>query len=163
MKILVVSDSHGAVDVLEKVIESHIHGVRHVFHLGDGCGDIGILAHRYPDVSFHVVSGNCDEFSSNETSYPDKLIVSVGGKKILATHGHKYHVKMSYDRICYAALEAGVDICLFGHTHNQTSFEYERIYFLNPGAIYKSNEELECAIIDLSNELISVKLIAVNK
>lgn len=153
MKILVVSDSHGAVDALEKVIEANIHVVRHVFHLGDGCEDMDIFICRYPEVSFHVLQGNCDMFSLRGASFPDKLMVDVGGKKILAAHGHKYSVKTSYDRICYAALEAGADICLFGHTHNQTGFEYEGIHFLNPGAIYQGGKGPNYAIIDLSREV----------
>jgi len=159
LKILVVSDSHGAVDALTKAIEANIHVVvQHVFHLGDGCDDMDVFVCRYPNVIFHVLQGNCDMFSSSGISYPNKLIVDVEGKKILAAHGHKYGVKTSYDRMCYAALEAGADICLFGHTHAQTNFEYEGIQFVNPGAIYQHGKTPNYAIIDISDNSVSVRL-----
>ena len=159
MKALVVSDSYGDVKALEQIIGANIHVVRHVFHLGDGCGDMAVFMRRYPDVAFHAVSGNCDASAwRSKPNPPIRLLVSIGGKKILATHGHKYNVKTSYDRICYAALEAGADICLFGHTHVQTSFEYEGIRFLNPGAVYQNEKAPNYAIIGLSNNTTSVQL-----
>ena len=159
MKILVVSDSHGDAVALEKIIEANIHVVQHVFHLGDGCGDMDVFARRYPDVAFHVVSGNCD-FTPLQSppNTPISLITNIAGKKILATHGHKYGVKTSYDRICYAALEAGADICLFGHTHNQTHFEFEGIHLLNPGAVFQRGKAPSYAIISLSGNMVCVKL-----
>lgn len=156
MKILVVSDSHGAVETLEQIIDANIHVVQHVFHLGDGCGDMDVFVRRYPDVLFHIVSGNCDAAAWKNP--PTTLIVNIGGKRILATHGHKYNVKTSYDRICYAALEAGADICLFGHTHTQTSFEYEGIHFLNPGAVYKGADSPNYTIIDILCRAVYIQL-----
>jgi len=143
MKALILSDSHGDIKALERIIQANIHDVRHVFHTGDGCDDMAVFVSRYPDVSFHIVAGNCD-MSAN---FPRMRIVEISTKaepegtdsalKIMMAHGHKYSVKTSYDRLCYAALEAGVNICLFGHTHTPVDFEYEGVRFINPGAVFQ--------------------------
>ena len=132
MKILVLSDSHGDIDVLAPIIKANIHAVQHVIHLGDGCGDMELFSREYTDTAFHIVSGNCDL----SPAFPEKLICTISGKKFFITHGHRYGVKKSYDRIRYAALEAAADICLFGHTHEPAAFEYEGISFMNPGAVF---------------------------
>ena len=131
MKALVLSDSHGDLDALTPIIQANIHSVQHVVHLGDGCGDMDFFLREYPNTQFHIVSGNCD----CKPAFPEKLIFDIGGNKILAAHGHRYGVKTSPDRIRFAALEAGVNICLFGLTHHSVSFEFENIYFMNPGAV----------------------------
>ena len=149
MKALVLSDSHGDTEALSHIISSNIHAVGHVIHLGDGCGDMALFSYRYPEVSFHVVSGNCD----CAPAFPEKRIAEIGGKKILIAHGHRYGVKTSYDRICYAAQEAGADICLFGHTHVPVTFEYEGILFMNPGAVCaRGNGRPQYGIIDFTDE-----------
>jgi len=155
MKALILSDSHGATELLAQILRENIQDVRHVVHLGDGCDDAAFFSHKYPDASFHVVSGNCD--ASKE--FPQKRFVTISGKKIFMTHGHIYGVKTSYDRICYAALEAGADICLFGHTHVPVVFEYSGIRFMNPGAVFPYGDDFpKYGIIDLSKEPVAAML-----
>jgi len=99
--------------------------------LGDCAADVdtieGCLIQKTP---VYAVRGNNDVFSAQ----PEKLTVSLGGKKLLLTHGHRQRVKMHRLSLLLHAQEQGADIALFGHTH-RPECGYERgILLLNPGA-----------------------------
>ena len=128
--VLVLSDSHGDINGLSHILQKHIADVEYVFHLGDGFSDINKLAVGYSAKSFHAIGGNCDRPGA-----PKVISLKIGATKIMGVHGHRHGVKSSYDRLCYAAEEAGVGLCLFGHTHLQHYFTHNGIGFLNPGAV----------------------------
>ncbi|MCL2618646.1 MAG: metallophosphoesterase [Defluviitaleaceae bacterium] len=131
MKILVMSDSHGDIVSVRGILRRHAGHVGGVVHLGDGYADIVEAAREFPHIALYAVAGNCDDCPGA----PEKLVFGIGGTTVLAAHGHHYNVKTSFDRLCYAAQEAGADLCLFGHTHRAESFEYAGATFLNPGAV----------------------------
>lgn len=58
----------------------------------------------------------------------------LGGKTVLYTHGHPFHVKFGLAELEQAAREAHADICLFGHTHQQMTDYRDGLYLMNPGA-----------------------------
>ena len=64
MQILVVSDTHGAYDVLRDVIRSHPKAEL-VIHCGDGENDVAQYRREFPDDAKRVliVRGNCDSGS----------------------------------------------------------------------------------------------------
>lgn len=144
-RILVVSDSHGKTDYIEKQIKS-IAQFDLIVHLGDYLKDGILLKNDFPKYTFELIKGNCDSYAFEET---EKLL-DVCGKKIFITHGDRYGVKMGYDRIIYRAIELGADCVLFGHTHIATNFKENGIVFLNPGAA--KNES--CGIIEIEDEKI---------
>lgn len=129
MKVLIFSDSHRHNGNMEAVI-ARLQDINHVLHLGDNSEDAEKMERAFPGRRFEWVSGNCD-FSAGPA---DKLL-SLGGKKILITHGHTYGVKYGYQRITYTALEKEVDACFFGHTHLPAVFYENGVLFLNPGSI----------------------------
>ena len=49
------------------------------------------------------------------------------GIKIFFTHGHKWGVKYSTDRLFYKAKEIGAQIALFGHTHTAATTPMRRV------------------------------------
>ena len=59
----------------------------------------------------------------------------LGGKTVLYTHGHPFHVKFGLAELEQAAREAHADICLFGHTHQQMTDYRDGLYLMNPGAV----------------------------
>ena len=130
MKILVFSDSHRYMANMRHIVEKHGNNVGCVLHLGDGCEDALQLSRLMPEVRFEWVRGNCDY----SFELAEKLL-TLEGKKLLMTHGHKYHVKSDYQRIVYAALEREVDACFFGHSHQPAVFYENGIFFMNPGSI----------------------------
>ena len=119
MKILLISDSH---DVL---VDEDFKSYDLVLH----CGDYGI-SKKVLDSNKNIkyVKGNCDY--SGDLEY----VLDINGRKVFMTHGHKYGVKMSYDRIKYRALELGCSILIFGHTHIPIYQNEEDLLSLNPGA-----------------------------
>ena len=130
MKLLVFSDSHKHIAKMQNVLEKHGEDADCVLHLGDCCVDAERMAHKFPQLKFLWVSGNCDY------SYePAEKLLSLGGKKIFVTHGHQYHVKTGYQRIVYSALERGADACFFVHSHQPDVFYESGVLFLNPGSI----------------------------
>ncbi|MBQ0038435.1 MAG: YfcE family phosphodiesterase [Clostridiales bacterium] len=129
MRILVLSDSHGAVDNMTRCVE--MTEPRHILFLGDCLRDADKLHQRFPDIPMDTVPGNCDWGSTDE---PERLI-ELGGKRILMMHGHTRSVKYSAMNAYYAAREMGADILLFGHTHRPVVDFDGTVYTMNPGSV----------------------------
>ena len=91
MRILVVSDTHGDYDTLRRVVTAQPKA-EVVIHLGDGEEQSAQLVTDFPEKMIVRIRGNCDWGSS----LPSKQVLTVAGKKIFATHGHLYQVKMGY-------------------------------------------------------------------
>ncbi len=132
MKILVISDTHKSTSNLIDLMEATKGGFETIIHLGDFFEDIIPFEKLYPGITFHYVRGNCD---FDDPNAPLQKTISVMGKKIWLTHGHRYSVKSSFDRISYAAQEKEADVCLFGHSHHPASFYFENTLFMNPGSL----------------------------
>ena len=129
-RILVVSDSHGAVDMLDEILTSQPQA-RIVFHLGDGARDLDDIIHKYPNKYFHRVAGNCD-FSSH---LPLEVVDEVEGKRIFACHGHTLRVKYGTGALVDAALSENAAVALYGHTHVQ-GYSYDKgLLIFNPGSV----------------------------
>lgn len=130
MKACVFSDSHGYAGNMMAAIELEKPDL--CFFLGDGERDIAEVIDKYPDLPVYAVSGNCDFRTDRRSS----LFCEIEGVKIFATHGHLSRVKYDYDleTLTSQAAEAGADIALFGHTHQQHLSESRGITLLNPGS-----------------------------
>ena len=128
-RICVFSDSHGSLAKMKEIVRAEKPDM--VLHLGDLVSDCEELRREFPQLDIRNVRGNCDYRSA----VPLLLRCTVEGKQIFAAHGHAYQVKSGYTRICYAALEAGADILLFGHTHIPYRDHALTLDILNPGSI----------------------------
>lgn len=129
MRILVLSDSHGAVDNMVRAVE--LADTRYVIHLGDCQRDADELQRRFPALLLYGVPGNCDWGATD----PAERLIELGGKRILMMHGHTRQVKYGRMNADYAAREAGADILLFGHTHEPLVDYDGTLYTMNPGAV----------------------------
>ncbi len=129
MRIIVISDTHGRSSLIEKIIEAQPEA-KQVFFLGDVVRDIEDIPFMYPSHTFYIVSGNCDYGST----YKSADAVTLGGKRILFTHGHAYSVKSGTVRLLEWAKRENADIVLFGHTHVAKTEYAEGVYFVNPGS-----------------------------
>ena len=121
MKLLVFSDSHGCLSTMEQAALREAPA--HILHLGDHLRDAEALR-RKRSIPLTAVPGNCDGLSGNPV--------------LIMTHGHLHGVKMNYQRILYAALEAEADLLLFGHTHRPECFYERGLWVMNPGACGKN-------------------------
>lgn len=147
MRILVISDSHRHGMAIEKILYAQPTAT-HVFFLGDLAGDIEDYQYIFPEKKFHVLSGNCDYFSS----FPSSSIETVGGKKIFYTHGHTLGVKSSTAHLLATAKAQGCDIALFGHTHIPLTLYEDGVWLVNPGSCSSPREgKPSYAVIDIEN------------
>ena len=129
MRILVLSDSHGAVDRMRQAVE--LSTPQHILFLGDCLPDADALHAAFPHIPMTTVPGNCDWSSTEE---PERLI-ELGGKRILMMHGHTRSVKYTLLNAVYAAREYGADILLFGHTHHALADHDGGLWIMNPGSV----------------------------
>lgn len=127
MKILVFSDSHGA---MGKMVEAMEHErPHHVFFLGDHYRDGIELSQLYPNIPMDIVRGNCDWGKG-----PDLRVVELEGVRFLLTHGHLQYVKSGLDELLQEAKNRQVQVACFGHTHLAKVVYRDGIYLMNPGS-----------------------------
>ena len=129
MKVLVLSDSHGRAQTMLDLFSQDCY--RAVIFLGDVVRDTGPLYYMSGGIPVYRVKGNCDMLASA----PEEQIIDIGGKLILICHGHRYNVKSGYDHFENAALSAGVDCALCGHTHKQHLDRIGGLIVANPGSV----------------------------
>ena len=135
MKVLIVSDTHGKHYNLEEILERE-KPLDLLIHLGDAEGAedyIEVIA----ECPVEVVAGNNDFY----TRLPNESEIQIGDYKVLITHGHYYYVNGWIRHIRKAALERGIDIAMFGHTHKPFFEEDENVIILNPGSISYPRQE----------------------
>jgi len=129
MKILVVSDTHGNVNlVLQNIVNMEKSDM--LFHLGDYVDDAEKISKLF-GIPTITVRGNGD---MQRKDYKYEELVEIQGKKIFLTHGHKYNVKQGLNNLYYRALELNADIVLFGHTHVPMVEEIDGLIIMNPGS-----------------------------
>lgn len=129
MKILVVSDSHGARENLRRAAERERPD--RIFHLGDLVADAQWLSCALPDIPLEAVVGNCDGWTRGEG---DRLL-EVEGVSFFLTHGHRYQVKSGLALLTQAGRNAGAGAVCFGHTHRALCQRWpDGTLVLNPGS-----------------------------
>ncbi len=139
-RVLVVSDSHGYVPGLERIIDKSAkkYGIPDVVvHCGDGAPDLRRVEDRLrtlnPAVRIEAVRGNCD--GDGCADIPFERVTEAGGARIFMAHGHRHAVKSTIWVLDDAAKEQNCTIALFGHTH--TPFmQMASVLILNPGCAH---------------------------
>ncbi len=140
MKVLVISDSHGNYEIIQKVLKIE-KDIDVYIHLGD---------YEIPEYllnNFILVKGNCDYISKA----PLSRIIEINNFKIYLEHGINFtrtNFKEEYIKNTKA------DIFLFGHTHTRFANKIENIYIFNPGSISKprDNNLGTYLILNLNND-----------
>lgn len=135
MKILVISDSHGRREQLEKVF--HKAGkVDMVIHLGDVGADAEYIR-KHAGCETHIIKGNND-FNAD---VPKEEILQIGKYKVWLTHGHRYHVNWELQTIADEAAGIGMDIVMFGHLHIPIIEYRSNVILINPGSVSLPRQE----------------------
>ena len=124
MKILIVSDTHGRLENLERVIEM-TKPIDALIHLGDVEGQEDYIRRLVPCAAY-MVSGNNDFFSM----LPRELEFELGKYKVLNT-----------EELRRQARSRGKDIVMFGHTHKPYLDTEDGITILNPGSLSYPRQE----------------------
>lgn len=150
MQILVMSDTHGDSDVIEKVrgfypkVDTFIH-----------CGDSELpFSHKALD-GMKKVRGNCDI----DQAFPDEAVFDIEDVTVFLTHGHLYNVKTSILSLSYRAKEVDAQIVCFGHSHILAAEMIEDVLFLNPGSLLKprGRKEKSFALVEIEDTYFEVK------
>lgn len=130
MRIVVFSDTHDNFSAMHKIFKRNGDADLFIF-LGDGEKDLAKLRRQYIDSTIISVAGNCDPCSSA----PESSVYTLpDGKKIFYTHGHKWGVRFSVDRLFFKAKEEGCDFAFYGHTHCRYAEMRDGVLILNPGS-----------------------------
>lgn len=132
IRALVLSDSHRDAITLAQVLRLHPEA-NAVFFLGDGERDFltPSVSALCKDKIITAVAGNND-FSS---ALPTEQLIPLGGKRILALHGHTRYVKYNMLGLIDAARERRADIVLYGHTHVPKTERIDGVYYMCPGSV----------------------------
>ncbi len=127
MKILILSDSHGNVPVLKKIVTKEMP-CDFIIHCGDGVDDIRQCDTQNAECL--LVSGNMDLGKPN--GYARSIITSISGFTLLVTHGDIHRVHQDYIELHeYGRLNKCAAV-IFGHTH-RPYIGLENPVLFNPG------------------------------
>ncbi|HZK01370.1 MAG TPA: YfcE family phosphodiesterase, partial [Anaerovoracaceae bacterium] len=110
MKFLVISDTHGDIEIAEDIFKS-LSGIDKILHLGDYVRDGWVLQSRL-DIPVIALKGNMDGSYSNE----DYKILETEFGKIYLSHGHMEAVKRGPENLLYKASSLGCKAAIYGHT-----------------------------------------------
>lgn len=137
MRIMIVSDTHGREENLERALEE-AGRIDRLIHLGDVEGGEDYIRMITGVIPVNMVAGNCDYWSSD---LPEEIVLELGEHKAFLTHGHLYGVNGGVRHLRTKALEKGADIAMFGHTHRPYLEEDEGVLILNPGSLSFPRQE----------------------
>ena len=128
LKIVVVSDTHGNANLLDKVIDD-CSPFDIIIHCGDGVRDI-CTADIPGNSTVLKVMGNTDVNSGCDAD--DIITELIFDKTVMVTHGHQFEVKSGLKRLLHEAENFNAGVVLFGHTHEQYLRKGVPLLF-NPG------------------------------
>ena len=154
MRVLILSDSHGAVYNIRKIIDKH-DDISTIIFLGDGERDFMRIEHKLENKSLVKVAGNCD-FSSESKNIE---LIRIEDKLVLCLHGHTMGAKYGDELIIEKAKELECSLVLYGHTHRQKVRYENGIYIFNPGNL----NEGYYGIADITKSGICVSELNINR
>lgn len=164
MKILVVSDTHGDVELLHDIVSKHRLSVDLVIHLGDNITDGNSVMADFPEVAFLGVKGNCDYYNLfSDSKYEGTF--NADGRRIFYTHGHKYNVNFGVEYLVSNVKFNGCNVALFGHTHVGFAEEINGVLVINPGSLSRPRDATNgtYCILDISENSVNYKIVEVEK
>ncbi len=129
MRVLVISDTHGHHENLEKILDRE-EPFDVILHLGDVYGGEDYIE-ALADCEVIFVAGNGDR----SFLLPDERELVLEDKKIYMCHGHRLNVYWGTQGIVKEGIIRKVDVVMFGHTHVPMIKEKNDLLILNPGSI----------------------------
>lgn len=136
MKLAVVSDSHYAIDKLEKFLEFlKREGIEHLAHAGDFVTDGAVeLFRRFPELNCYIAIGNCDYGESIQMmrQMPRVMIDSV---VYFQLEGKNFAISHKEGIAQRALKDQPVDVFFHGHTHRTRIDDHMHPMIINPGSL----------------------------
>lgn len=151
MKVVILSDTHGSTQAVERVFSEQPDAELYL-HAGDVLSDAKYLASL---VGAELNAGEQDESVSprvigvpGNTDWPDgnqplARVVCAAGHRILLAHGHSFGVQYTTKFFADAAAESNCDIAVYGHTHVVDVSPGTPITVLNPGSAARPRDAYE--------------------
>jgi uncharacterized protein len=134
LKLIVISDTHGEKSWIQKAVEAN-RDASIIIHCGDFASDLDVV--KSMPIEAVAVTGNVPDLHDVRLMPDDRMeerILVYEGVRILLTHGHRYDVKYTMNKLNYRAQEAQAALVLFGHTHVAQQISHDGITFFNPGS-----------------------------
>jgi putative phosphoesterase len=136
MRIAVLADTHvkGLEYLPEKIIDA-LSKVDLIIHAGDFT-DVRLLEELKRLQEVKAVHGNMDSMEL-KTVLPVKEIIEIGDKRIGITHGSgsPWGIEKRVSRVFESD---GIDIIVYGHSHQSQNKVIDDILFFNPGKATES-------------------------
>lgn len=129
MKFVIVSDNHGRMEVLNRIVAAHPDADAY-FHLGDS---------ELPPEKlrpFVSVKGNNDMYYD----FPELRVLNFGDFKVLLIHGHQFYTFKRVEQIIHKAHQLGCMIACYGHTHSFYTQNAQGVFLINPGSVYYNRD-----------------------
>ena len=151
MKIVILSDTHGSTQAVERVFSEQPDAALYL-HAGDVLPDARYLATL---VGVSLNAGEDDETAPlrvigvpGNTDWPDAReplcrIISAAGHRILLAHGHSFGVQYTTKLLADAAVQSNCDIAVYGHTHIAEISPGTPLVILNPGSAARPRDAYE--------------------
>jgi hypothetical protein len=157
-RIVVIADTHArSVDALSQELLKTLTEGDVVVHCGDYTGIAMLRELETLSKRFIGVYGNVDPREIRE-ALPEKVIFEVEGKKIGIIHPHWGGPPWGIEEDV-AREFSGVDIILFGHTHDLCQKTIDNVVFINPGQAYPSfGTQTSAAILTIGQGEIDVEI-----
>lgn len=138
-RLLVISDSHGNVPRLKKIVECET-AFHYIVHCGDGAGDLFHIS--LPEgISVLRVSGNVD--LARGMTLERYIVEDIAGWKIFITHGDLQGAHRDYLGLIDEGRSRGCGLVLFGHTHRPYLAGKNPVLF-NPGTAQHGQYGIVC-------------------
>lgn len=168
MKIFFISDIHGSIYYLKKVLHRYdIEKGDYIVILGDELNhgprnelpkeyDPKTVAETLNEYSKKIIAvrGNCDsEVDEMLLTYPMMDTFSTmfyNNKRLFLTHGH------IYNKDNLPSISSG-DVLIYGHTHVPLAEKVKGIYIINPGSISIPKENNPNSYGVLQDDLFEIK------
>lgn len=151
MKIVVVSDSHGNIESLNRVKDKAVEVKASAFiHLGDNYDDVDAVDFGKIEI-IRVPGTRCPEYL--DKPFLRRIIRDFEGWSFLISHTNELSNK--------EALRRGVDIILNGHTHRPEIDDRKGYIEINPGHLIKSQDrgyKPTYCILEINPEFLTVSI-----
>jgi len=140
MKILLISDSHGNGQAIDKLARMYPKMDLYL-HAGDSQAD------EWSILPFSSVKGNCDYYPD----FPMHMKLPIPGGFLWMQHYPQVDISM--------LKENNVKLFIYGHTHRRDYKKVDDILFVNPGSISYPRDDyyLSYAIITIDEKGIDVQ------
>lgn len=127
MRIGVIADTHGLFD---PTLRRHFASVDHIVHAGD-IGDRSVIRQLEAIAPVTAVSGNIDHYK--RSGFPREAVIELGGKRIGVCHLLYESGKLTGSGRAFLQ-RVRPDVCVFGHTHQPRTEQWETTLLFNPGS-----------------------------